>query len=277
MFTPMGRRRAFLVAYASSLAIVTAGLALAQRRPPPRAKPPAVDAGAPDNPYADEKPEAKDAKDTKRADAGAASAPVASAAQPEGPVAKPDLYDGGVKPSPLNPAPNEFPDGGAPPQSLDYDRLLADIAALRARVAAVSDTMFHSRLVVAIETSGDHGRIARLTVSLDDGVVYEARSPQGFRADDLTTIYDHAVAPGRHAVTIDVDRKDDREESFRTSQRSRFTIDVPRDNRLQLDVRIWDDSNMGADFPGDKSGRYELKIRAKASAKPVPNGVGGGK
>lgn len=264
----MRRRRALLVACASSLVIATAGLALAQRRPLPRPKPPiaAVDAGAPDNPYADERP------DAKRADAGAPSAPVASVAQAEGPVAKPELYDGGVKPSPLNPAPNEFPDGGAPPQSLDYDRLLADIAALRARVAAVSDTMFRSRLVVALETSGDHGRIARLTVSLDDGVVYAAPAQQGFRADDLTTIYDHAVAPGRHAVTIDVDRKDDREESYRTSQRSRFTIDVPRDNRLQLDVRIWDDSNMGADFPGDKSGRYELKIRAKASAKPVPNG-----
>lgn len=253
-------RRAFLVACASALAMATGSFALAQRRPPPRPpKPPAVtvDAGAaPDNPYVDEKPGAPNA------------APAASTVQPDAPVAKPEIYDGGIKPSPLNPAANEFPDGGAPAQSLDYDRLLADIASLRARVAAVSDTMFRSRLAVAIETSGDHGRVARLTVSLDDGVVYAA--PPGFRADDRTMIYDHAVAPGRHAVTIDVDRKDDREESFRTSQRSRFTVDVPKDYRLELEVRIWDDSNMGADFPADKSGRYELKIRAKASAKPAP-------
>jgi hypothetical protein len=127
--------------------------------------------------------------------------------------------------------------------------------------------MFRSRIAVQLETSGDHGRIARLSLSLDDGVVYSA--PQGFHADDMTTIYDHALAPGRHAVTLDVERKDDRNEAFRTSQKSRFIVDVPRDHRLELRVRIWDDSNMGGDFPSDKSGRYELKIRANAAARPV--------
>lgn len=244
---------------AATLFVVgVAGVALAAqpRRAPPKPKPPAAasDAGASDNPYADDK---------SKGDGGAPAAPSSAAA----PAAPPELYDGGVRPSPLTPAANEFPDGGAPPQSLDYDRLLADIAALRARVAAVSDTMFRSRIVVQLETSGDHGRIARLGLSLDDGVVYSA--PQGFHADDMTTIYDHALAPGRHAVTLEVERKDDRNEAFRTAQRSRFIVDVPRDHRLELRVRIWDDSNMGGDFPSDKSGRYELKIRANAAARPV--------
>jgi hypothetical protein len=178
-----------------------------------------------------------------------------------------ELFDGGSKLSPLNPAANEFADAGPPALAVDYDKLLADIAALRARVAAVSDNLFHSRVAVTIETSGDHGRIARLSVSLDDGVVYTA--PASFHADDATTIYDHAVAPGRHAITVDVERRDDRNDSFRTSQRSRFLVDVPRDNKLVLDVRIWDDSNMGSDFPNDRSGRYELKVRAQAKAQAM--------
>ena len=258
----MMRRR--LVAVGSMLiATAIVGVALAQpRRPPvPKPKPPAVADGGSDNPYAD-------------GTGGAAASPSSSAAAPAmadaGPVPAPpsaQQYDGGVRPSPLTPAPNEWPDGGAPPATLDYDRLLADVAALRARVAAVSDNLFRSRLAVAIETSGDHGKIARLTVSLDDGIVFTA--PANFRADDMAAVYEHAVAPGRHAVTVDIDRKDDRDESFRTSQRSRFTVDVPRDHRLELQVKIWDDSTMGGDFPGDKSGRYELKIRAKAQAKPV--------
>lgn len=243
-------------------AIVGAALAQPRRPPAPKPKPPAVADGGSDNPYAD------------GAGGAAAASPSSSAAAPAaadaGPVPAPPSaqpYDGGMRPSPLTPAPNEWPDGGAPPTTLDYDRLLADVAALRARVAAVSDNLFRSRLAVAIETSGDHGKIARLTVSLDDGIVFTA--PANFRADDMAAVYEHAVAPGRHAVTVDIDRKDDRDESFRTSQRSRFTVDVPRDHRLELQVKIWDDSTMGGDFPGDKSGRYELKIRAKAQAKPV--------
>ncbi len=179
-------------------------------------------------------------------------------------------FDGGVRASPLNPAPQESPgagDGGTASVPVDYDRLLADIKALRARVAAVSDTLYRSRVAVALQTDGDHGKIARLTVAIDDGVVYTA--PAAFAASDKVVVYDHAVAPGRHALTIDVDRKDDRDESFRTSQRNRFTIDVPRDNRVDVTVKILDDSSMGKDFPADKSGQYDLRFRVKAVAKPV--------
>jgi len=237
-----------------------ATLALAQTRPagkaagkPARPTPPKTDAQAPD--------ESRERDTTGAADSGAPPEPP--------PVA--EANDGGVKPSPLNPTAQEMPstsgDSGAPGTPLDYDRLLADIAALRARVAAVSDNLYQSRVAVALQTDGDHGKIARLTVSLDDGVVYTA--PASFAASDMTVVYDHAVAPGRHAVTVDLDRKDDREESFRTSQKNRFTVDVPRDHRVEVQVKVIDDSSMGKDFPADKSGKYDLRVRVKAVAKPV--------
>lgn len=232
-----------------------ATLAIAQPRKP-AAKPvrppaPKVDAQAP-APVTEEPAAAIDA---------------APNAPPEPPPVA-DISDGGVKPSPLNPTAQELPsnnvDAGTP---VDYDRLLADIAALRARVAAVSDNLYQSRVAIALQTDGDHGKIARLTVSLDDGVVYTA--PPTFAASDMSVVYDHAVAPGRHAVTVDVDRKDDRDESFRTSQKNRFTVDVPRDHRVAVEVKIIDDSSMGKDFPADRSGRYDLRVRVKAVAKPV--------
>lgn len=191
-------------------------------------------------------------------------------AAPSEPPPVAEIMDGGLRASPLNPAPQELPgasnvDAGTP---VDYDRLLADIAALRARAAAVSDTLYQSRVAVALQTDGDHGKITRCTVSLDDGVVWTAPTA-AFSAADMTTVYDHAVAPGRHAVTVDVERKDDRDESFRTSQRSRFTVDVPRDQRLDVQVKILDDSSMGGDFPSDRSGKYDLRFRVKAVARPV--------
>jgi hypothetical protein len=218
------------------------------------------------------KPAAKPTRPTtSKTDAGEGDPSAITDGGSNGPVEAPpasENIDGAVKASPLNPTPQELPNGaldaGTP---LDYDRLLADIAALRARVAAVSDNLYQSRVAVALQTDGDHGKIARLTVSLDDGVVYTA--PASFAASDMTVVYDHAVAPGRHAVTVDIDRKDDREESFRTSQKNRFTVDVPRDHRVEVQVKVIDDSSMAKDFPADKSGKYDLRVRVKAVAKPV--------
>jgi hypothetical protein len=204
------------------------------------------------------------------ADAAPEAAPAtttASAPDASGPVAAPENGDGG-KWSPLNPTPEEIRntslDAGVP---VDYDKLLADVAALRARVAAVADSLYRSRVAVSVQTDGDHAKIAFLSVSLDDGVVFTA--PANFSASDSTPVYDHAVAPGRHAITIEAERKDDRDESFRTSQRSRFIVDVPRDNKVTVEVKIIDDSSMGGDFPSDKSGKYDLRFRVKAVAKPV--------
>jgi hypothetical protein len=256
-------RVTFAVLFALVTAVVTVAVAQPRGRGAgPKPKPPGkVDAGV-------EAPVADEAAGTAAVPTAAAPA-TGDAGPTAGPAAPPSYYDGGQKPSPLNPAPNELP-AGAPPAAgttVDYDKLLGDISALRARVATVGDGLFHSRIAVAVQTDGDHGKIARMTVSLDEGVVYTAAP--GFRADDMTLVYDHAVAPGRHAVTIDVERKDDREESFRTAQRSRLVVDVPKDQKLSLEVRVLDDSTMGADFPGDRSGKYDLRIRARATARPV--------
>ena len=64
-----------------------------------------------------------------------------------------------------------------------------------------------------------------------------------------------------------MDRNDERDETFRTSQRSRFVVDVPKDFRLGVELRLTDESTMGADFPGDRAGRYELRVRMKAAAR----------
>ncbi len=243
--------------------MVIATIAFAQ----PHAKPghpaakPKPAASTPDNP-GDDRSGGSSAPST-----GAAAAPASSDTAPVPPPAADVTADGG-KLSPLTPAANEFSEAGASPPSLDYDRLMTDISALRARVAAVSDTLFHSRIAITLETTGDHGRIAALSVSLDDGVVWT--SPTAFRPEEAMTVYDHAVAPGHHAVTVDIERRDDRNDTFRSAQRSRFIIDVPADERLSVDLKLWDDSNMGGDFPNDRSGQYELRVRARAKAQPIP-------
>jgi len=263
MRSPGRHRKRLVFALLVGCAPVFATLALAQPRGKGPAKPKPAPAAKPEA----QAPPAGEESTAAPGDAGKAAtgATTAAAESPSPPPSEPS--DGG-RLSPLNPQPNEISshsvDAGVP---IDYDRLLADIAALRARVAAVSDNLYQSRISVALQTDGNHAKIGRLTVSLDDGVVFSA--PQSFAASDMTAVYDHAVAPGRHAVTVDVERKDDRDEAFRTTQRTRFTVDVPRDHKVAVQVKILDDSSMGADFPSDRSGKYDLRFRVKAVAKPV--------
>lgn len=249
-----------------------ATLAAAQtRRSRPKPPPAVVDAGTADKDDDSLAPEQQlgGSGPVGAADAGRPPAPGT------GPVPPPVGYsaegDAGVKASPLNPAANEMPGAvpvaGADAGAVDYERLLGDIAALRARVAAVADNLFHSRVAIAVQTDNDHARIGRLAVSLDDGVVYT--STPNFRADAMTVIYDRAVAPGRHAITVDIDRSDDRNDAFRTAQRSRFTVDVVKDERLDVQIKLIDDSDMGADFPGGKRGDYDLRVKVKAVSKAV--------
>jgi hypothetical protein len=208
-------------------------------------------------------------------DAGASALVQDSGALAPEPAARTD-WDAAAKLSPLTPNPPEFsqglPEGGAPP--VDYDKLIADVAALRARVATLSDGLFRSKLAIELETDGDRSRITRVTVSVDDGVVFPSASdPQaksggaGFHAEDFTPVFEHSIAPGKHAITVDAERSDVKDESFKTSARTRFTVDVPKDLRLLVQIRIGDESTMGADFPGDRSGKYDLRFRVKAIAK----------
>jgi hypothetical protein len=227
-------------------------------KPKPQPKPPVV---APK----ESRPEPAD--DKQKADDKSSPDPASGSGESaaEAPASKASIGDGGVRSSPLNPRPEEFPDGGAAQTPADLDKILGDIAALRSRVAAIGDTLFKSRIVLRVETRGDHAKIGKLAVSLDEGVVYTA--PAGFFADDETTIYDHAVAPGRHVLGVDVDRRDDRGETFRTGQHSRVTLEVPENQRLETTIRIDDDSDMGADFPSGQKGSYDLRVRVRAKAR----------
>jgi len=85
---------------------------------------------------------------------------------------------GGAKLSPLNPAANEFPDAGVAPPPPEFDRLLGDIAALRSRVAALTTTLFASKLRVIVETRADDARIA-----IDDFMKVELRVARVLEAE----------------------------------------------------------------------------------------------
>jgi hypothetical protein len=178
------------------------------------------------------------------------------------PPPKLERADGGVPLSPLNPLPNEFPDAAGLPAPPEYDRLLGDIAALRSRVAALTTTLFKSKLRVLVETRGDEARISKLVVTLDDGVVYNAAS--GFSAEDEKLVYEHAVAPGHHLLGIELERYDARGREYKTYQNSKFSLVIPESKRVEASMIVEDDSDMAEDFKDDQDGEYDLRVRLRA-------------
>ena len=150
----------------------------------------------------------------------------------------------------------------AKPPPFEYDKLLGDIAALRSRVAALTTTLFASKLRVVVETKGDDARLASFNITLDDGVVFAA--PDRFSAEDERVVYEHAVAPGHHVVGVEIERYDARNKEFRTWQSSRFSVVIPESKLVDTHLTIVDDSDMAADFPDDADGQYDLRVKLRA-------------
>lgn len=168
--------------------------------------------------------------------------------------------------SPLTPRPDEAPPVKASAKpAASYDDLMAEIATLRARVSMVGNAVWKSKLRVTFRMRGSHAKIAYANLALDGARVWSA--PKGFSAEDDTAIFDGGVAPGPHALTIEIERRDDRDATFRSIEKTTVTVSVPNGKTLDVESRLDDDSSMGGDFPSGESGKYDLslKIRAKAA------------
>src|SRR4051812_404813 len=130
------RRLPAATLFVVGLAVAT--MAVAQGKKPPRGKAPAKP-----KPAAAVAPKGSDTPDSKAAEGDtspydAPAAPASSAGdapdKPELPSSPlPTVSDAGIKSSPLNPRPEELPDGGGQVvTSADLEKVLGDIAALRA-------------------------------------------------------------------------------------------------------------------------------------------------
>jgi hypothetical protein len=238
------------------------------RRPPPSTAPKASAAPASTEPAKDAKEKEKEPATPPKDAPASESAPASDAATSGDDLGAPPPKTStdqkpGTQPSPLTPGPGEFPSGAPKPPPVQYDKLLADIAALRSRVAAVTTTLFSSKLRVVVEMDGDDARIASFKVTLDDGIVYAA--PDRFSPGEPKVVYEHAVASGHHYIGVEIERYDIRNRQYRTYQTSKFAIVVPESKRVETFFTIEDDSDMAEDFPDGQDGEYDLHVNLRAT------------
>lgn len=265
----VGRRALLAVPLVTLIALAAVAQPKARGARPRPAKKPAVEAAPEALPDAGEEGRAEpgaakgDPKADQAADAGSVEATSEGPGDDLGAAPPPGVAEGGPRPSPLNPAPSEFPDGGAPALPATYHELMGEIALLRGRVAALSETLFASKLRVAVQHECDHARLSRLVLTLDGGVVYTA--PARFSAEQPVVVFERALAPGHHVLGVEVERYDVRGQQYQTWQTSQFSLVVPEGQRLRADLSIADDSDMAEAFPEDRDGEYQLDVRLRAT------------
>ncbi|MFI5297099.1 MAG: hypothetical protein ACHREM_03295 [Polyangiales bacterium] len=202
-------------------------------------------------------------------------APTKASAAPSGstssipsatPTAAPPSTARPTSASPLTPRPDEAPPVQAVASArptVSYDDLMAEAAALRARVGAVSSVVFTSRMKVTLRVSTGHAKLSAARLLLDGAPVWT--SPSGFTGAEETVVFDAGLAPGTHALTLEIERRDDRDDTFRIIDRSTSTVLVAQGKRLEIDARVEDDSTMG-ELPKDDEGRWDVRIRLRAKS-----------
>lgn len=245
--------------------------AAAAARPPaprdtsPRARPTAAPAepaaaaaavGTPSSPAASTSVEATSAGPLSALETTNATAPAQAPSNlepPKSPAAAPAPL------SPLNPAPAEFPGKALGGRTSDLDQLVSRLALLRSRVAALSTALFSSKMRLELLSSGGGVRLKTLRVSVDGGVVYTAAPSASFEVPSV--VHEHAVAPGAHVIGVEVERQGENDPRFSTWQMSKFVVHVPERQTLWARVELEDDSDMAEEFPQEREGEYDLRVR----------------
>lgn len=263
----VGRRALLAVPLVTLVALMAVAQPKARGARPKPAKKPVAEAARESHTDAGTEARADAGETTPDQDAavemGSAHAPTPALGDDLGSAPPRGLADGGPRPSPLNPAPSEFPDGGSAPPPASYHELMGEIARLRSRVAALTETLFASRLRVTVQHEGEYARLSRLVLTLDGGVVYTA--PARFSAAQPLVVFERAVAPGHHVLGIEVERYDVRGRQYQTWQTSHFALVVPEGKRLRAALSVEDDSDMAEAFPEDQEGGYELEVQVRAT------------
>jgi hypothetical protein len=176
--------------------------------------------------------------------------------------------------SPLTPPASEFPlptaaiateSDSAATNPREYDRLVSEAVALRARIAAAGDALYRARLSVKLRTSLHYAKVTRIALMLDGGTVYSSENPT--LPEALLGLYQHGIAAGKHTLTINAFYTQKADATFTSSIHNQYTIDVPRDRALEVELRIDEDSDMADEFSKSQSGSYDLRTRLTAAAR----------
>ncbi|MGD8860378.1 MAG: hypothetical protein PVI30_10220 [Myxococcales bacterium] len=163
------------------------------------------------------------------------------------------------------------------PRQAEVEALEKELAAVmdalvqaRARVSMLGKALFETRVRVMVRDLAIPDQTAtRLVIALDGAPVYRGDGTS-LPADPAHPVYEGFVAPGEHALTLELEHRGRDDERFRYTLRDTYHFEALREHRTDLLLVIDDDSDMAEDFEDDREGEYEVDSRLEVRA--VPSG-----
>lgn len=155
------------------------------------------------------------------------------------------------------------------PLRSDWSTLMDDMVSARQRVATLGEELFHTRLAITVQDrAGDDVSLTRFALELDGTPIFHTDGAiEG--GDAGTRVWDGALAPGPHEITIELTQESRDGEEYRYSQRDTFRFIVVRDRSTDVTIVLEDDSDIARSFGSGGEGRYEVRTRVRVATRAL--------
>jgi len=151
----------------------------------------------------------------------------------------------------------------------EYLRLRDELFQSRARAAAVSSTLYSSKITIKLAyTAGRFYAVDRASVRLDGASVYD--DTEGKITEDDATRFEGWIAPGRHVVAVRVEATGKDDQRFTSATEASFVVEAVAGKDLVITARAKDGGDIPYAWSRGEHGSYQLLISAdvKTVARP---------
>lgn len=137
----------------------------------------------------------------------------------------------------------------------------------RARADVLAARLFKTQLVVDVVRKVDALKLEQLSLRLDDVPVHE--SDGSSLGPDRLQLFKGHVAPGMHALTVEVRERARAGAAFGYVRRERYQIEIKRDKRTRVEIVLRDDSDIAEQAAEGDDGEYEVETAVRVSHERV--------
>lgn len=155
------------------------------------------------------------------------------------------------------------------PLRADYSALMDDMVAARELVATLGEELFRTRVAISVQDrAGDDQSLASFALELDGTPVFHVEGEiEG--GGDGRQVYEGALAPGPHVLTVAMEQRAATDSEYRYVQRDTYRFIVVRDRRTEVGIVLEDDSDIAQHFQNDGEGRYDVHTRVRVATRAL--------
>jgi hypothetical protein len=175
--------------------------------------------------------------------------------------------------TPPPPPPAADPGPGAPdlaPIRQEYVAIMDEMVQARSRVAVLGQELFQTRMTITVQDrTGDEATLSRFVLELDGTPVH--RTDGEIEGGDAgRQVFEGALAPGPHVLTVDLEQRARDDPEYRVTQRESFRFIVVRERLTEVVLILEDDSDIARSFRSGGEGHYEIRTRLRVATRELP-------